>query len=169
MFLYCYKTRQEREQIGVLPFKVGKFRPSLFSGFFVDGESWNWMVFLVRLSFYFQTAGQGMIFFVRDDDGKLMHTSYAIPKCFKFPFMQRGDWEIGPCYTYEQFRGQGIYPNVLRYIVMNLSKNENTFYVVVNKENNSSIKGIEKAGFVQVGCVAKTKFLKRYCLEKETY
>ena len=81
-------------------------------------------------------------------------------KTFKFPFLNKGEFEIGPCFTLPKFRGRGVYPSVLIYI---LEKNKNSkFYMIVHKNNIPSIRGIEKSGFVFEKLIGKTKFLKVY-------
>lgn len=100
-------------------------------------------------------------FYVRDEDGNLAHTSCVIPACAKFPFMDRMDYEIDPCYTYPAYRGKGIYPIVLHSICRELAENGSAFYMIVDERNASSIRGIEKAGFVRYGTVLKGKFTKR--------
>ena len=96
------------------------------------------------------------------EDNKIAHTTYLIPKCRKFDFMGSSDWEIGPCITAREFRGQGIYPKVLNHITSSFGNNETIFYMIVEENNLSSIKGIEKAGFKRCGLVQKTKWLKQY-------
>ena len=54
---------------------------------------------------------------VVDENGRVIHTSSVIGKCFKFPFLSKTSAEIGPCQTHEEFRGRGIYPTVLKYIL----------------------------------------------------
>ena len=76
--------------------------------------------------------------------------------------MRKGDLEIGPCYTYLTFRGKGIYPKVLSKICAIRACGEGSFYMIVDESNIPSIKGIEKAGFIQCGKVKKGRFLKRY-------
>lgn len=78
-------------------------------------------------------------------ESDLAHTSYVIPKCFKFPFLRADDFEIGPCFTYPSYRGKRIYPAVPQYI---------NAYV-----------GTEKSGFERCGTVKVSRFTKKYRLE----
>ena len=57
--------------------------------------------------------GKSYIYYSKDNTGKVVHTSYVIPKCIKFPFLSDNDYEIGPCMTIPEYRRKGIYPEVL--------------------------------------------------------
>ena len=103
-----------------------------------------------------------------DDASGIVHYSFLLPSCSKFPFMKKGDCMLGPCWTRVDQRGKGIYPEMLRrlaaeHLVINPESN---VYVLARPENTASIKGILKAGFVQIGYAYKTKLLKKYYLSK---
>ena len=104
--------------------------------------------------------GKSYIYYSKDNTGKVVHTSYVIPKCIKFPFLSDNDYEIGPCMTIPEYRGKGIYPQVLNYITYSCGR-DTKFYMLVNPTNESSIKGIKKANFKFCGKVIVTK-LKQY-------
>jgi GNAT superfamily N-acetyltransferase len=53
--------------------------------------------------------------------------------------------------TLEAFRGLGIYPALLQYILQFEKHKANRFWIIHAPENNSSLKGIRKAGFEYVG------------------
>jgi RimJ/RimL family protein N-acetyltransferase len=53
--------------------------------------------------------------------------------------------------TLEAFRGQGIYPALLQYIIQNGGIGTNRFWIIHAPENTASLKGIQKAGFEYVG------------------
>ncbi|RYF78981.1 MAG: N-acetyltransferase, partial [Chitinophagaceae bacterium] len=52
--------------------------------------------------------------------------------------------------TMEAFRGLGIYPALLHYII-DSEKRASRFWIIHAPENNSSLRGIKKAGFEPVG------------------
>ena len=90
------------------------------------------------------------------DKGAVIHTSTVIGRGFKFPFLKRGEAQIGPCFTKQDFRGQGIYPAVLKLILS--SGKYKGYYMLVRDDNAASIRGIEKAGFSKIGTVEKDKY-----------
>ena len=143
-------------------FDLKVFTPSLH-GFFLKGERAGIKMLFIRLMFQVMTLGKAQIYYVQSGN-YIMHTSYVVPACFKFPFMNRYDLEIGPCYTYPAFRGMGIYPKVLTEICRKRAGAVLSFYMIVDEANLPSIKGIEKAGFVRCGVVYKGKLSKRYKL-----
>ena len=53
--------------------------------------------------------------------------------------------------TLEAFRGLGIYPALLQYILQNGDTEANRFWIIHAPENNASLKGIQKGGFEYVG------------------
>lgn len=115
----------------------------------------------IRCLFQMITLGKAKIYCYRAD-GELVHTSYVIPKCCKFPFMGKEDYEIGPCFTYPKFRGKGLYSQMLKYICSSVGTYKTNFYMIVDETNLPSIRGIEKADFKRCGNVRVTKILKKY-------
>lgn len=76
--------------------------------------------------------------------------------------MGKADFQIGPCYTVPEFRGKGLYTNTLLYIISQNEYKKSSFWMIVDENNGASIRGIEKAGFLKIGKVKKTKLFKRY-------
>ena len=163
-YLYYYKTTQRSNNANKSNnIKCNVFTPKIGRLFF-PGELRSIKLIGVRLLFQTITLGKAKIYVV-SDGRDLIHTSYVIPKCSKFAFMNKDDYEIGPCFTYPQYRGKGIYPAVLQSICNDLGNDNTIFYMIVDEDNTASIKGIEKAGFKKFGIVKITKFTKRYLLE----
>ena len=161
-YLYCYKGSQGVDVEETISCDV--FTPGICKGLLLPGETGGVKKIGARLLFQILTLGKAKVFFVADG-GNLMHTSYVVPRCVKFPFMGNGDYEIGPCFTYPQYRGKGIYPSVLKAICNCVGDENTTFYMIVDENNIASIKGIEKAGFQKCGIVEVAKFTKRYLLK----
>ena len=59
--------------------------------------------------------------------------------------------------TAEAFRGLGIYPALLQYIIQQERKKASRFWIIHAPENKSSLKGIKKAGFHYVGTLYSSK------------
>lgn len=127
-----------------------------FFKLFIPEEKFDIKTFTLRLYFSLITFNKTRIFYVVKN-GVVAHYSYVIPKCFKFPFLKENDYEIGPCQTKKEFRGQGLYPMVLKKIVATEFSSSN-YFMIVHESNVCSIKGIKKAGFVECGRVEKGVF-----------
>jgi hypothetical protein len=66
----------------------------------------------------------------------------------KLPIGNRYLWNFR---TMEAFRGLGVYPALLQYIIQWEKAKANRFWIIHAPENHSSLKGIKKAGFHYVG------------------
>lgn len=144
---------------------VEVFIPKARGGFVLPGEKRNFKLLATRLIFQLITFGKAKIYYVKQNE-ELVHTSYVIPKCFKFPFLKKYDYEIGPCFTYPKYRGRGIYPRVIEFISCNIGTDKSGFYMIVDANNVSSVRGIEKAGFKKVGKIKISKVMKKYQIDK---
>jgi len=71
---------------------------------------------------------------------------------------QDDNFYIYYCRTSENYRGQGIYPYVLTFILKNLDTTENKIFISTDVENRASQKGIEKAGFHELGVLQYKAF-----------
>lgn len=136
-------------------YKMFEFKPSLLKLKLTKFTSVRDLI--IHVLWFVFTRGKYRIIYVKDGS-KIVHSSYVIPKIFKFSFMEsKNDFEIGPSYTEESYRGQGIYPFVLTYIVSKYNRNSK-FYMIVEENNTSSQRGIIKSGFKKIGEVYKDKF-----------
>lgn len=116
---------------------------------------------LLYLFWYFVTFGNYKIIYLRKN-GKMIHYTHILPKFFKLPFLNVNDLEIGPSWTKESYRGKGIFPAVIRYIVELFNEKGRSFHIFVHKDNISSQKAIEKSGFKMWGKGYKSCFLGIY-------
>lgn len=157
---YLYKSGRRIVGENAEAADISSFTPKM-GELTLRGEKISLKLLAVRLLFQIMTRGRARVFYVRRN-GKLVHTSYVLPRCAKFPFLTEGDYEIGPCFTYPEFRGKGIYPAVLEHIRATCGNENTTFYMCVDENNGASIKGIEKAGFERSGEVYVAGFLKKY-------
>lgn len=95
------------------------------------------------------------------DNGKTIHNSYLFFKVHLLKLIKKRGPVIGDCYTNSDYRGKSIYPFVINSIA-NEILNENNFsevFIIVNSNNESSIKGIEKAEFVLYSKILTKRFL----------
>lgn len=108
LLLYTKSAEPEFEEVRV-------FRPAVFHHQ-LKGERLKWKERAVRM-YFCMLSREFCIYYVRDCAGSIVHTSFVMPGCRKFPFLQEGEYVIGPCVTKEESRGKGIYGKVLEYIV----------------------------------------------------
>ena len=68
---------------------------------------------------------------------------------------------IGDCYTRPDYRGKSIFPFVLNYITKEIfaEDKKKEVFMIVNQDNLSSIKGIEKAGFRKCASIQTKRWL----------
>ena len=109
--IICPEIEVEDRKLKIQKFKIGKN-----CKLYISGETKSIKITLNRLIFTIITLGRSQIYYCTNNTGKVIHTSYVIPKCIKFPFLSNNDYEIGPCMTIPEYRGKGIYPQVLNYI-----------------------------------------------------
>ena len=79
-------------------------------------------------------------------------------------------FEIGDCTTDPAYRGKSIYPFVINRIATEIIR-EGIYpevFIIVNRNNASSIRGIEKAGFEFYSSIETRRFLLFYFNTKIT-
>lgn len=91
------------------------------------------------------------------DGHKLIHRSAITPRYFRFPFMGREDLQIGDTWTMPEYRGKGLASFAIQEIVKLHNKPGRRFWYVVEENNISSIRAVEKAGFVKCGVGTRKK------------
>lgn len=87
-------------------------------------------------------------YFIQIED-KIIHQSTLFKSIFLLQLIQKKGPAIGECFTKEEFKGKSIYPFVINHIAREeiLKNNQTEVFIIVNRDNSSSIRGIEKAGF----------------------
>jgi RimJ/RimL family protein N-acetyltransferase len=81
----------------------------------------------------------------------LAHRSCLFPPYFRFPFMGPNDLQIGDTWTHPDYRGKGLATFALRHLIRVGRNPGRTFWYVVDEENASSIRVVEKTGFRKIG------------------
>lgn len=115
------------------------------------------------------TDGHKICYFIKDNN-KIVHKSFLIPKVYLMKSLNKKGPVIGDCVTVNSHRGQSIYPYVINKIAQDVINNDKTeVYVIVNSNNLSSIRGIEKAGFSKLASIVATRWLWFYFKRKITY
>ena len=122
-------------------FKLIEFKPSVVSLRKHAGPP-----LLLYLFWFLMTKGKYRIYYVVNNEGKIIHYSHVLTKFYKFSFMKKNDMEIGPSWTDPASRGLGIYPAVIGAIARQYAGRCN-IHIFSDEDNNASINGIMKAGF----------------------
>lgn len=105
-----------------------------------------------------------------NDYDRLVHESYLYSKVFLLKSIKKRGPVIGDCVTKNDYRGQSIYPYVINKIAKETLENENEeVYVIVNKDNINSIKGIEKARFEKFASIKAKRWLWFYLRRQVKY
>jgi hypothetical protein len=142
LYFYSFSTKWKINLIEPsIPIFIEHFKPSILKLKKHRGRP------MLYLFWYLFTFGKYSIFYAKDSTGKVLHYSHTIPNFFKFPFLNKKDLQIGPCWTDQNHRGKNIYPAVLTYIINFLNNKIDTFYIITDYDNVSSQKGIIKSGF----------------------
>lgn len=104
-----------------------------------------------------RAASSTCCFIGTTSDGDPCYFSLVSKHGFRIPgriiaeFHGSGDAYVGDCLTLAAYRGKGIYPCGLAELAIRLrAENRKWLYLYVERENLSSIQGVEKAGFRRV-------------------
>lgn len=100
------------------------------------------------------------IYLIFTQDGSLAHYTVLLPAHFRFPFMEDSDLQIGPLGTYAHYRKKGLAQFALYSILRDYSQSNKKFWYVTRKENEPSLKLIEKLNFEKHGEGIKRKHFK---------
>ncbi len=165
--LFVKNFTNENNEISICNNKyiIKVYRPNIRK-LYLKEENLNIRNIISRIWLSILSFRKFYIFYVIDETKrKIVHTSIVSSSNIRFRFTNNiNDWVIGPCYTIENYRGQNIYPSVLKYITSYHQFENCKFYIFANEKNHSSIKGINKAGFTNDGFIVKDIFriYKRY-------
>ena len=158
-FIYDDNCKSDNKIILRDDYKLEVFKPSIFR---LNNHYQNHLIYIF---WYIFTIGKYRIVYVKNSKGDIIHYSHLLPKIIKFPFMNKNDLEIGPCWTKEEYRGQGIYPYVLSYIIREYRQRNKRVFMMTDESNIASQSGILKAGFRFYGSGYRSKILGIYKIE----
>lgn len=115
-------------------------------------------------------VSKGKTCYFIEESNKVIHKSYLFSKVFLLKSINKRGPVIGNCSTLKSHRGLSIYPYVINKIAKDVILHSNKpVYIVVNKNNLSSIKGIEKAGFTKLASIVAKRWLWFYLDKRITY
>lgn len=147
------KMNDESNSDLLLHYKLSIHKPSIFRLNKI-GQS-----FFVNLYWFIISLGKFEILQLFDSQN-IVHYTYITPKVYRFPFMNKKDIQIGPCFTYENYQKRGIYTFVLQFIISHYCQDSRSLWIYCNEKNDASRKTIEKVGFKKCGFASINKFTK---------
>lgn len=98
------------------------------------------------------------------DKGTFVHQSFLFPKLNVLKLIGKKGPAIGDCVTEAAYKGRSIYPYVINKMAGEMLANPNCpeVFIIVNSDNASSMRGIEKAGFRLHAQIKAKRFLLFY-------
>ena len=133
----------------------GDFRVAVVNQFAKSRHSFLWKIMSIIFADNICSGGQFCEYQLINKNGEVVSKAELVSWIPIFKFMPRKAYHIGPCSTVPKERGKGFYPYLLNCIIANNPAAE--YYMIVDESNLSSIKGVQKAGFVEVGRGYKDK------------
>lgn len=96
-----------------------------------------------------------------EDKGQVIHKSFLFKKLFLLKIINEVGPAIGDCSTLDVYKGKSIYPFVINFIAQEELRHhhQKEVFIIVNSNNKSSIRGIEKAGFKRHSKIQAKRFL----------
>lgn len=92
--------------------------------------------------------------------GRKVSWAYCVGRVYQFPFMGRGDVQIGPAFTLSEYRGRGYY-KMLMARAMN-EHPESVCWMIVADNNYPSLRAVEALGFRRVAYLKHNRLTKMY-------
>lgn len=168
-----YKYTANKETLSNVDTKwsVEQWQPSLFS---IKPKGLPIYPFLIWWCFYYLKIFRNknyFIFLVRDKE-RVVHRTCVFPPFFRFPFMSKGDVQVGDILTVAEYRGKGLASYVLSMAKKLTNLSEGGVWYVVENDNAISQKVARNNGFRLFGSgekkvVFSLNILSRYIINKK--
>ena len=91
------------------------------------------------------------------DGERLIHYSVVLPRYYRYPFMGSNDIQIGPYWTAEEYRGQGICPFIIRKTLSDYQLRRGYAYVLISEDNLKSQRSAIRGGVDFYGYGIRTR------------
>ena len=134
----------------------GDFRVAVVNPWTKSRHSFLWKIMSIIFAENMRAGAKFCEYQLINKNNKVVSKAELVSWIPIFKFMPRKAYHIGPCFTVPKERGKGFYPYLLNCIIADNPTAE--FYMIVDESNLSSIKGIQKAGFVEIGRGYKDKY-----------
>ncbi|RZJ76715.1 MAG: hypothetical protein EOO45_01305 [Flavobacterium sp.] len=148
-------------------YDIKVWRPSLFR-ILPPGFPRKYLLFYLAHHLHiFKNRYYSVIYVYDNKNGALVSSTLLIPKYFKWPFMNDGDLQYSYSITKPHYRGKGVNTFVKQYARVLYNERTTNFWGLVDPENISSIKVLEKSGlhFYRTAKRVKNKVLPGYHIE----
>ena len=147
-----YGTYGTKDPVVPVALEIKHYKPGLFH--LVDHPTER-AVRKNRFLWWGMTLGRYEVYYAVMN-GKVVHHSYVVPKCMRFPFLKRRQYVICSSNTDASCRGMGVFPQVLSRILQDYGT-EAWFYAMIADDNHASIRGTAKVGFTYMGRAEQSK------------
>lgn len=149
-------------------YEIYQYSPTLFKPFYVELEKVS-----LRRRIRFMIAffvGYSVFYLVKDG----RYAGYCLVQSGKdsrYKFATENDIIVGPYYISEQYRGQKLSIELLKFILNDSDLNYNNAYDYIDKENLPSLKASKAVGFKHMTDANVTKYTRRLkiCKNKGQY
>ena len=101
---------------------------------------------IINLLWYIITLGRVRILLLLENN-LVVHSIYITSKTYRFAYMNKKDINIGQAETLPDYRGRGIFTNLMKLILEYFSNTDISVWVYCDINNIASQKAIERAGF----------------------
>ena len=139
-------------------YKFETFKPSLLH---ITPKDMNikfvFVVYWILYLIIWKQQGKCYEHYLVYDEERLIHYSVVLPEFYRYPFMENNDIQIGPYWTSEQHRGQGICPFVILKILNRYMFRKKYAYIIIRENNIASQRSVGKCGLDFYGYGVRTK------------
>jgi hypothetical protein len=104
--------------------------------------------------------GDGRVRYFIVDQGRTVHATTLFPKVRLLRLIGIQGPVVGDGITIPEYRGRSMLPFMISYIAKDVfDSGQPALYGVVNRNNASSIRGLDKAGYTKYGEIQAKRFL----------
>ena len=127
-------------------FTVKLFKPSLIDSIFLSKIKPIFIVwFLFKFLGFFKNPYY--IAFLYNRKKEVVHHFVLLPKCFKYPFMEESDLQIGDVWTRDDYRGHNISSFLISKVLKEFFNSGQSYWYLTELENHQSIRVAKKLNF----------------------
>lgn len=122
-------------------------------GLFAGPTSFVWWA-MDRLGLF---ARDGLAIYAIHQGGRVLHRLLVTPRWYRFPFMAKGDLQLGMLWTDPEMRGRGLARQAIAAVHADYAGTCEAMWYVVDEDNAASIRLIEALGYRLAGRGCRTR------------